>query len=657
MRLSRPSVTSIVLLLGVTLCVAVYYPGLHGGFIFDDWPNILLNSRLHVSELSLDGLRTAAFSMDSGTLMRPISMLSFWANYYVTGLDPFYFKVTNLFIHLLNGIGLFWLARSLLQNLDSKSAAGSEAMRDRIALAAALIWLVHPLNVTSVLYVVQRMTSLSAMFTILALISYVAGRQRLARRASGFPLILFGLGGFGALSVLSKENGALLPLFVAAIELAWFRFAGVEGSTRTLLKAFAWSLVAAPLFAFVIFATLHPEWLMLQYQHRAFTLAERLMTEARVLWLYVAWLVAPTRSALGLFHDDIQPSHSLIDPTSTAVAIAGIVAVLAAALRLRERAPIFTFAVTWYLAGHVLESSFVALDLVHEHRNYLPIFGPLLAGAYGLSWLSVRLPRSARFALPALFVAGFSAVTFGRSLDWSDLPTLQMASAHDHPNSARANYEAGTALANVILANPERAPEVYDEAKKFIDRAATLDDSSATPLFSLILLDASAKRPLDQASMESLATRLGEMPLNQTVIEPFRSLVDWLTKGTVVVPENFVVKLFESALSNPTADHRTRALLLSVLSSYYYNVAGDSQNAVSMALAAVAEDPSQPVHHLSLAKLAILLDNFDVASRELEAATRNDPLRRFTLEIEELAGSLQKRESEAPSAGKDLALR
>jgi hypothetical protein len=627
------------LLFGAVLCVAVYYPGLHGDFIFDDITNIVQNEQLRVDELTFDGLRAAAFSSDAGVLKRPVSMLTFWGNYLTAGLNPFYFKLTNLLIHLLNGIALFWLARLLARGSERAQRLGS-AHTDGIAVAIALIWLLHPLNLTSVLYVVQRMTSLCATFTILGLLCYVAGRQRLVRGESGFPLIILGMVGFGTLAVLTKENGVLLPFYIVATELTLFRFSGLAAQDRRMLIAFFLLTAAFPIVAATVFLALDPSWLTQQYTSRDFTLAERLLTEPRVLCLYLFWVFVPTRAGLGLFHDDIPVSHSLLDPPTTILAIVAIIAASSAAILFRKRAPLFAFAVCWYLAGHALESSIIALELVHEHRNYLPMFGPLFAAVYWLHQISVKAIPRARFAVPALFALALSSVTLGRSLDWSDLQRLNLTTARDHPDSVRANYEAGTALGNVALRDPVLASVVYDDAKAHFERATWLDDSAVSPLFGVILLDASAKRPLDERSMDRLATRLASMRMRPTVIEPFRGFLEWITKGVVVVPEHLVVKLFESAIGNPTADHRTRAMLFSMLSGYFFGVAGNKQEAVGLALTAVEEDPEQPAHHISLANLALLLGNVELASRETEAAKRVDLLGRFALDIRRLSAAL-----------------
>jgi hypothetical protein len=647
----------LLLLIGIAACAAIYYPGLHGDFVFDDGPNIVLNGQLQVDEPTLESLRAAAFSSDAGMLKRPISMLSFWANYYTTGLDPFYFKLTNLFIHLLNGLGVFLLARLLMRSLDLNGASTSTAARDGVAIATALIWLLHPLNVTSVLYVVQRMTSLSATFTLFGLVSYLLGRQRLSRGERGLPLILLGLCGFGLLAVLTKENGALLPLYVAVVELTLFRFAGLATGARRKLEVVFLLTVVAPLVAGALFVALDPAWLIQSYEGRDFSLAERLLTEARVLWLYLGWVAIPTRASLGLFHDDIPISHGLFAPASTLFAIAGIVAACAAAIKLRKRAPLVTFAVAWFLVGHALESSVIALELVHEHRNYLPMFGPIFAGVYGVFRASARLAPAARFAIPALFLAALSAVTFGRSLDWSSLHALKLAAVRDHPLSLRANDEAGTALGYFALKNPERAAEVYDEAKGYLERATALDASVVSPMFGLILLDSAAHRPVDEASIERLAARLSHAKMTPVVGVSFRALVDWLTTRVVALPEPLVAKLFEAALGNPTVDHATRANLFSMLSGYYYNVGGDAQAAVSLALAAVEEDSAQPAHHLNLANLAILLGNFEVASREIEAAGQSDKLGRFTADVRRLAASLPPAAAITADPETDVALR
>lgn len=631
--------------LALAFTIAAYYPALRGGFIFDDLSNIVLNPWLHVNSITIPGLRQAAFSVDSGTLKRPVSMLSFWANYYATGLDPYYFKVTNLVIHLLNGLALFWLTRLLLDAPGLRKHR-TEASRDWIALAATVIWLVHPLNVTGVAYVVQRMTSLCAMFVIFGLICYVIGRERLTRGASGYSIILLGLIGFGGLATLSKENGALLPVYMAAIELTLFRFSGLSAGGAKKLKTFFALTAALPLIGAALFLTFFPSWLVSHYQIRDFTLAERLMTEARVLWLYLRWAIIPTAGSLGLFHDDIAVSHGLFQPISTILALVALLAVVGVAVRFRKEAPLIAFATFWYLGGHLLESSVIPLELVFEHRNYLPLYGPLVAAVCATGHALRNVPLRARVAVPVAFAMAFGTVTLGRSVDWKDSYSLRMALVRNHPNSPRSNYEAAAALGALAIKFPALSSLYYPQIKRYLERSISLDPNAVNGLFGLMLLNANNHLPIAQENIDELVERLSKAPLTFTVVGAFRSFSDWTTKKIVDLPRETVVRIYEAALGNPTTEPRTKGQLLSLLSGYYGNIVLDAQEAVSLAMAAVEQDPAEPAFHLSLADLATKLGNFDLAARELIAADQNDPLGRFGKKTRDLETSLRLAQAE-----------
>src|SRR5688572_15119706 len=203
----KPRGTTIVLLLALALTAVAYVPGLNGIFFFDDFSNILENERLIHAPVSIEGAYRAAFSIDSGQLKRPVSLLSFWANIRLTGLNPFAFKLTNLFIHLINGLLIYALCIQLLAVYRKRFETQIDKTHARwIALSATGLWLLHPLNLTSVLYVVQRMNSLAALFTLAGLVCYVAGRQRLDSGKLAWPSLLMSFFPFGALALLSKEN-------------------------------------------------------------------------------------------------------------------------------------------------------------------------------------------------------------------------------------------------------------------------------------------------------------------------------------------------------------------------------------------------------------------------------------------------------------------
>ena len=148
------------------LTAAIYLPGLSGDYIFDDLPNLLNNKRLQLDTLDMESLQGAALSSGAGTLRRPISMASFALNRYFFGVSPYSYKTVNLIIHLLTGLSLYLLSRLLVKAYRTSHKSDlSDAAAAWLPVVVSGLWLVHPLNLTSVLYIVQRMTSLATLFT------------------------------------------------------------------------------------------------------------------------------------------------------------------------------------------------------------------------------------------------------------------------------------------------------------------------------------------------------------------------------------------------------------------------------------------------------------------------------------------------------------
>ena len=168
---------SLVLLLAfLGLATAwVYWPGLNGPFVLDDLRNIHALPVLHITELSFQSLYDAFFSVGKSYPHRGIPRVSFGLNFYFAGgkFDTTAFKITNVVIHLLVAGTLFLLARTLLARVyrvsSSKGSTGDSSWATWTAFAITAFWVLHPIQLTAVLYVVQRMTSLSTLFVLLGL--------------------------------------------------------------------------------------------------------------------------------------------------------------------------------------------------------------------------------------------------------------------------------------------------------------------------------------------------------------------------------------------------------------------------------------------------------------------------------------------------------
>lgn len=472
---------ALLLLLAGTL---IYLPGVSGPFIFDDMQNIVNNHFVHISNLNLDDLYTAAFSTATGPLKRPVAMLSFALNYYaIGGVDnPATFKATNIAIHAINGLLVYWLCYLIffrLARMNDRARQNPDNLRTLhiTAAAAALLWVVHPIQLTSVLYVVQRMTSLSATFALLGLIGYLAGRLRIeGRKRGGFALMISGIVLGSALASLSKETGILLPLFTLLLEATLFRTAWPWSRWHDLSAGYRRSISAASLILGLIAAIWVVHHASQNYGLRPFTPLERVLTEARVLWVYLSLIVAPGLDRLGLNHDDIVLSKSLLYPWSTVPALIGIAVLFGAAIFLRKRQPLLALGTLWFFIGHSLESTVFALEIAHEHRNYLPSLGIVLMGVHLFRRMAIHNRWQSWLAVPAVALL-FGAITALRSSEWSNLYDFAMYEVDHHPNSPRAQAYLGQALMQV---------KQYEGGAGAYRHAAALDPSEPAYLMALI---------------------------------------------------------------------------------------------------------------------------------------------------------------------------
>jgi hypothetical protein len=379
------------------------------------------------------------FDNDSGVLGRSISMASFLLSTALGGYTPFAFKLGNLIIHLACGIVGWQVLRRALA-LDKHLAARA----DMVAALLVALWLLHPLNVSTVLYAVQRMAQLSTLFALASVWVYLTARQYLVagqlRRAWLWLFVLFPM--LLAAGLLSKENAAVAPGLCLVLELAYFTRQARPGRT---VSTFFGLFVVLPALAVSALLLLHPERLLGGYAGRDFSLVERLLTQPRVLMDYIGLLLLPRNPMLGIINDDFVASTGLFSPPSTGLAIFALLAISGAAIAVRKRAPSVFAGWFFFLVAHAVESTFLPLELYFEHRNYLPAFGLWLsvAGACELVTRNLRTNTLSRAGLGWLVGGGFTLVfafsTLGRAHVWTSESAIYEQAVKVHPTSARAN--------------------------------------------------------------------------------------------------------------------------------------------------------------------------------------------------------------------------
>ncbi|MDZ7751193.1 MAG: hypothetical protein U5S82_05935 [Gammaproteobacteria bacterium] len=438
---------TIVLYLGLALTWLVYSPGLSGAFLFDDYSNLDALGEIRTGSEGVLRYLTG--------VTRPAAYLSFLIDDNAWPSQPEPFLYTNVLLHLLTALVLVWLFLRVGRSLELDDRAATW-----VAVVAGLAWALHPLFVSTTLYVVQRMTILSALFILLGLLAYVVGRGHLQRRQGvrrGWLLLILALPALSVVAFLSKQNAALVPLYLLLFEHILFRRQAVPG------PAFAWwrrLYVYLPVVLLAVaVAVFYPKWSGI-YDIRHFALGERLLTEARVVAQYLYLLLVPHTSTNGLHYENFQVSTSLLEPWTTVPAVVLVLALAAATVLLRRRLPVLALAIGFYLAGHLMESTFIALELYFEHRNYLPSIFLFFALGYGLVALVRRHGRVA-LAAPLLVLAVYSGVTWARASLWGDPLLLMAVWTENNPTSGR-NYGEGALQANK-LGRP-------DVAKEFIIR-------------------------------------------------------------------------------------------------------------------------------------------------------------------------------------------
>ncbi|WP_052756369.1 ArnT family glycosyltransferase [Lysobacter capsici] len=447
----------LVLLAAMALAVFAYWAGLSGPFIFDDLPNLSPVESWLKGEISW---QSVMFGNQSGMMGRPLSMASFLLSAELGGHTPFAYKFGNLIVHLLCGFIGWQVVRRLLAE-DPRLAARA----DLLASVVVALWLLHPINASTVLYSVQRMAQLSTLFVLLSLWTYLIARRQLieGKLAAALPSLFVLFPVFMLAGLMSKENAAVAPALCLVIELAYFL---ARAEHKRIRQAFFAAFLVLPLLAAVGAFLFAPSKLLVSYSERDFTLIERLMTQPRVLMDYIFTILIPRTPLMGLYTDDFVPSRGLFAPVTTAISILALLVISALAVKLRKRAPSFFAGWFFFLVAHGIESSIIPLELYFEHRNYLPALGLILAVVGLVALLPQELPLNifTPKQLGTLIVGGFALsflfATAGRANVWAAPDTMLEQGLKHHPGSMRAQLERAT-MALQQHANPQGAYDAF----------------------------------------------------------------------------------------------------------------------------------------------------------------------------------------------------
>jgi protein O-mannosyl-transferase len=462
----------IVLIIGI-----VYSNTLDADWHLDDFHNITNNPWIQIDNLYPKTLKNTFFAThDNGeyrgeNIYRPAAMFSFALNWYFGKTDVTGYHVVNIIIHLIAALFLFLCVYTLLETPNVRENFANNQYS--IALLAAVLWAIHPIQTQAVTYIVQRMASMAGMFFIAAMYTYL--KARLSHDFFTKISLFFVSALLFILAISSKENAVILPLLLVVIEFVFFQDLRNPKIRRLIVFIFALFLVFSLIAGTFLFFDNSVMPFLERYSYRPFTLTERLMTEARVVLFYVYQLFYPVSSNFSVAHD-ITLSTSLISPWTTFPAIIVIISVVTAAFLTAHRMPILSFAVIFFFVNHIIESTIIPLELVFEHRNYIPsmfVFVPISTVICNVLDRYKNSDKQFLFytygLITTILIIAMGVGTYTRNFDWLTEKSFWEDALNKAPNSARP-YQ------NLAVSHYSKIGD-YDTAIELLEKSIDLKDS------------------------------------------------------------------------------------------------------------------------------------------------------------------------------------
>lgn len=425
------------------IVLSIYSNTFHASWHFDDEPNILKEKSLQLNELSWEKVKKILpFTSDGRkNLYRPAARLTFAINYYFGEEDVLGYHLVNLSIHFLASLFLFlFIYHGLnLPLLRAKYGPNSYS----IALLATLLWAINPVQTQAVTYIVQRMASMAGLFYIMSMYFYLKGRtckNRQIKITHYFFCFVTAIFAFA-----SKENAVMLP-----ISIFFFDLLLIQGFAKENIKKNSYLLLALILIPLALAlvrsgpSIFSPKHLLSNYEIRGYTLLERLLTEPRVIIFYITLLFYPMPDRLNILHD-FSISQSLFNPPTTILAILSIFLILGVAIINSRRWPLISYCVLFFFLNHIIESTIFSLELIFEHRNYIPsmlLFVPVaILIVRGIKFFSYKKKMQAVFCVFIMLVlVGQGHSTFMRNSVWQTDESLWLDTIRKSPNLPRPHH-------------------------------------------------------------------------------------------------------------------------------------------------------------------------------------------------------------------------
>jgi len=340
----------------------------------------------------------------------------------------------------------------------------------------------------------------------------------------------------------------------------------------------------------------------------------------------------PSNEALALYHDDLQTSTSFTAPPETLAAMIGIACLAAVVVPAMRRAPMLALSILWFLGGHLLESTFLPLEMVHEHRNYLPLVVPSLALAYyAIEFPSHKVRRISQIAL-GVFMALLMALTFHRAMQWGSMKDQAIYEVQHKPGSERAHVQMGRVM--TLLYHAEHNPAYLDEGLAQFAAAAKLSKIGIGGEVGFIRLSFLGKRPPAPEFYQSVIDKISSGPQSPATTVVLQSLSECNLYRICDVPDDVMMTIFNAYLNNPQALASAKSLLTMVAAQYLFDKLGDGASAILALENAVRREPTFLNGARNLVRLYRLSGQFDKAWSSLSEVRKMDQMNSMKPELD-----------------------
>jgi len=432
--------------------IILYSNTFHNSFQFDDEFNITDNRSIkNLSNLS------AIFNF---LPTRFITNLSLAFNYHFSHLNVFGYHLSNLVIHLLASIMVWWLVILTLRtpSLKDEAISGHSGI---IALFAGLVFVSHPIQTQGVTYIIQRAASLAALFYISSLAFYV--KARLSRQSYYYILSFITL----VLAMFTKEMTITLPLMILLYEFVFFKKEGEDVDWKRLMPFLA-TILIIPITMAITKCVNFGQMRLLTQESPGILPWDYLLTQFRVIVTYIRLLFIPINQNLDY---DYSISRTLFDiPTLSSLILLAVI--LITAVKILPRYRLISFGVFWFLLALLPESSIIPIkDVIFEHRLYLPMAGYAIFLVSAVYYIFEKKGIKPVIIILSIAAISYSILTYNRNFVWKDEFTLWNDTIHKSPNKARPYNNQGKAYQD--KGSLDQAISGYNKAieinPKFVD--------------------------------------------------------------------------------------------------------------------------------------------------------------------------------------------